>query len=463
MLGDLSEAYKRFEEQVELTDRAFQKFREMQTEHGMDASDFRDAKGELRRRLAVLDDELSRYMAKDYGVEVEPLVSAAPKKEAVEPHACVAEPRQSYRVRRGNAYQNWLRTHQPFHWFVHFYGIMTGGGFDAIIGNPPYIELSDITGKYTIKGLNLAETGNLYALCIERFSMLTRRAGRCGVIVPISSVSTPRMFALMQHMHTIFSPLHLSHFAVRPGKLFNGVDMNLTIVLGKATTPGNQHGIWSTRYNRWNEEARHVLFPSLAYAPSEISEDLQCIPKIGNAGEAMLFTLLRKQPPLSRVATSSMGEELYYHSGGRYFRKCLRQPLSNEYKRLVVPKGMGPAVLCLLTSSLYYWYWLTISDCYHVTKRDVSGLPLSPGIADDKTFVRLAAALLKDLNSNATRRVRSRASGEEQVEINFHVARSKSILDEIDVALARHYGMRPDQTDLVVSNDAKYRVRDEDE
>jgi hypothetical protein len=160
---------------------------------------------------------------------------------------------------------------------------------------------------------------------------------------------------------------------------------------------------------------------------------------------------------------SSTGDELYYHSGGRYFRKCLRNQLSNEYKRLVVPKGMGPAVLCLLTSSLYYWYWLTISDCYHVTKRDVNGLPLPSGIAEDKTFVRLAADLLKDLDANATRRVRSRASGNEQVEINFNVARSKNILDEIDVSLARHYGMRRDQTDLVISNDAKYRVRDDDE
>ena len=28
--------------------------------------------------------------------------------------------------------------HQPFHWFVEFYGIMTKGGFDVVIGNPPW-------------------------------------------------------------------------------------------------------------------------------------------------------------------------------------------------------------------------------------------------------------------------------------------------------------------------------------
>ena len=37
LLGDSSDAYQRFEEQVELADRAFDQFRELQTEHGMDA------------------------------------------------------------------------------------------------------------------------------------------------------------------------------------------------------------------------------------------------------------------------------------------------------------------------------------------------------------------------------------------------------------------------------------------
>jgi hypothetical protein len=32
------------------------------------------------------------------------------------------------------AYAKWSRTHQPFHWFIQFYGILSDGGFDVIIG-----------------------------------------------------------------------------------------------------------------------------------------------------------------------------------------------------------------------------------------------------------------------------------------------------------------------------------------
>jgi tRNA1(Val) A37 N6-methylase TrmN6 len=38
-------------------------------------------------------------------------------------------------------YEDWLNSHQPFHWFAEFYEIVhDNGGFDVIIGNPPYVQ-----------------------------------------------------------------------------------------------------------------------------------------------------------------------------------------------------------------------------------------------------------------------------------------------------------------------------------
>ena len=40
-------------------------------------------------------------------------------------------------------FADWKRSHQPFHWFVEFFGILNAGGFDVIIGNPPYLNIEE--------------------------------------------------------------------------------------------------------------------------------------------------------------------------------------------------------------------------------------------------------------------------------------------------------------------------------
>ena len=100
--------------------QTFDKFRQLQTEG--DGSVPAADKLELQKRLKALEDELNRHLAGEYGVKVSDKV----------------------------AFSNWVKSHQPFHWFIQFYGILNGGGFDVIIGNPPYVEYSKLRNEYTI-------------------------------------------------------------------------------------------------------------------------------------------------------------------------------------------------------------------------------------------------------------------------------------------------------------------------
>lgn len=100
------------DEKAEIADRAFQQFRQQQVEHDMDAAKYKNGKSEVRRRLKELNCELDRYLARQYGVH----------------------------INEEEDFKEWLSSHHPFHWFVEFYRIIKGGGFDAIIGNPPYVS-----------------------------------------------------------------------------------------------------------------------------------------------------------------------------------------------------------------------------------------------------------------------------------------------------------------------------------
>ena len=417
------------EERAEIADRAFRKFREMQTEHGMDASEFAATKVELRKRLDDLRDELDQYLADDYGVK----------------------------TKNRRTYQEWRDSHQPFHWFVEFYKIMQGGGFDIIIGNPPYVEIPKISNQYSLKGNKLIQTGNLYAVCLERFFQLLNSNQRYGVIVPISSVSTPRMLPLMQLL-VENSSIYISNFAVRPAKLFVGVDMNLSIFVGAPHMKENKNRIFTTSYNRWNESARKYLFRTISYIESPFYEPFAALPKIGLEIDQDILDKIMQYEPLARLRTKGARNPIYYHSGGRYFRKCLRKKLSNEYKELSLRDNTEDSILCLLSSSFYYWLWIVFSDCYHVTRADIDMITVPDSMITDKRLHRLSNSLVDDLEKNAKVRVRRRADGSEQKEVNYLVGKSKYLIDKIDRVLAEHYGLSEEEVSYLVNYDTKYRM-----
>ena len=383
-------ALQRIEEEAETASRAFDRFREQQTELGGEVT--AEHKKDLRDRLRRLDNQLDRHLATEYGIDP-------------------ADPA---------AYEPWRVSHQPFHWFIEFYGIMNKGGFDVVIGNPPYVEYSKVRQIYTIRDYETESCGNLYAVSAERFLSLLRWASRYGIIVPISSVSTPRMLPLMR-LAMSKSTIHVSNFAVRPSKLFDGVDMNLSIFLGTRDVKETHNRLFTTAYNRWNESYRENLFVSMSYVASDFDGASSAIPKVGTEIELDITRKLAKHQTLIRFQKGQSEEPIYWHSGGRYFRKCLRRKLSNEYKELLLDEGTSSPILCLLSSSLYYWLWIVVSDCYHVTRGDIEMVPVPEVLTKDARLHKLADALLEDLEEHAVIRLRKRADGTERKEVNYMV------------------------------------------
>ena len=142
---------------------------------------------ELRERLDALRAELDRYLASEYG------------------------------VRDGDevAYKQWRTNHEPFHWFIEFYGIMHRGGFDVIVGNPPYVEYRAVK-DYRITGYETLSCGNLYAFVLERSYDALRNGGRMGMIVQLSLSCTERMAPIQEKLSDLSNSIWFAHFDDRP-------------------------------------------------------------------------------------------------------------------------------------------------------------------------------------------------------------------------------------------------------
>ena len=356
-LGFGKDEVKRIEEEAEVVDLAFRKFHQMQTHFGMDAAAFAESKQDLRQRLDKLARELDAYLAKDYGVATD-----KPKPLA-----------------------EWQKSHQPFHWFAEFYGIMAKGGFDVIVGNPPYIELKEIR-SYVIRGYRCEAAGNLYAPVIERCFQVGPKQGRLGFIVPVSSISTDRYESLQSLLST--RRLHFSSFDDRPSRLFDGLEhIRLTIhILGPAAAEDDYH---STRYNKWAAVERPALFQLFRYERCRKALVDGALPKLSFALEPPIIEKLRSQRhKLSDFYSRSGEQTIFYSRKVGYFLQVLdfqprvldgqgnlRPP--SEFKELTFAKAEeAKLALCCLNSNLFYWFVTVFSDCRHVNKREVDSFPI---------------------------------------------------------------------------------------
>ncbi len=440
LLGSAADDYRQFEEDLELVERAFTQFRAQQTTHGGRVT-HRD-KQELRRRLEKLTAQLDRYLAGEYGVKLE-------------------KPRE---------FEAWKASHQPFHWFAEFYGIMRTGGFDVIIGNPPYVELNALTG-YRARGYTCEDAGNLYALVLERCATLVAGSGYQGFIVPVSSISTDRYRSLQSLLTS--RAVHYSSFDDRPSRLFDGLEhIRLTIhILG---TPLSSPHFFSTRYNKWNSDERASLFEDLRFTLAERMLVHETLPKLCSGIERELMRKLTAQSrTLSSFYARTGRHVIYYSRKVGYFLQVLdfeprvldgrgnRRPPS-EFKELrFETKEHAHLALCCLNSNLFYWFVTVFSDCRHVNKREVDAFPvdlgtLASGIAASN-LLALAKNLMTDLKEHSEEREMRFAHDTLTVQCIFP-KQSKHVVDEIDRVLAKHCGFTDEEMDFIINYDIKYRM-----
>lgn len=438
---DFGNDMQRIDESAEIADRAFQKFREMQTEHGMDAAQFTEAKANLRRRLDALNQELNRYLAGEYGVDV--------KKPA--------------------AFEQWRQSHQPFHWFVEFYSILKRGGFDVIIGNPPYVEYRLVKSSYKLQqGCYQSETAdNLYAFCMERSGALLRRYGCFGMIIPAGVLGLDDAASLREVLLKRFTHNFCSTYAIRPSKLFDGVDQRLCIYIGKVNKESS-YTIWTTRYHHWNSDERTALFPCLTYCGAFQYERLKRIPQIGSHEAASILAKLEsksKRLVSSYFSSDRYGYIMHYHRSPRYwirsmdfeqyFKSQARNRSVHHFRNLYFNNiSEGKIVGAILNSSLFFFWFLSVGNGRNITVSDVESFPV--GELNKKNLKELPdifAQLMSDYKANSLIKVRQDCEFQE-----FRPSQSKSIIDKIDRVLAQHYDFTDEELDFIINYDIKYRM-----
>lgn len=446
---DFDNTMERITRKAQDVERSFKKFREMQTDMTLDSLLMAEVKAQVRAQLKELNDVLNGYLAAEYGIDRNNIT----KQEDYD-----------------QQFAYWRQTHQPFHWFIEFYGIMQDGGFDVIIGNPPYVEYGEkLKAQYRLLDYRTLSCGNLHAYIAERVLRLANVSGHLGLIVPLPALNTSRMEPLQQiikpRLGTNGRSLHIAAFDERPSSLFVGVDQRLAIEVFSAMSSSPY--LATTGINRWASATRESLFELINYAKqsAQTQQIKQSILKIkDNCLESRMLILLYRNPLLEIYKSNTRSDNIlaYRTAGGRYWKVVLDHPFGSESlsNKIAYLNGItGRQAVALISSSTFWWYYSCHFDMYNLKDYMIFGFRF--GGASEQTLdelEQLGAELGKSLEANSTvETVKSKTRGNVTSQ-RYVASKSKPIIDEIDRVLAQHYGFTDEELDFIINYDIKYRM-----
>ena len=430
------------EEGMEKVAMTYKRFKEIQLNQHADMESFKQAKNELNSRLQELNNTLNRRL---------------------------------HSTQSALKYDDWLASHQPFHWLAEFYQIIKGnGGFDVVIGNPPYVVYTEANSSYKLKGYQTITCSNLYAYCCERSFIILNAQGRFGMIVPNSSISADKLNPL-QKIFTINKSSWISNYSWRPSKLFEGADMLLAIII---STNNNEKKIYSSMYQKWYGEYRESLFENIKYNNVSHTFIEGSIPKIPTTN---YFSLIEKltikakgKSALNYFLNSPTSYKFYYFRAVQYWVKILDkephyldngvQTVTGEMKPVYCTnEDLKYVLIALLSSTLYFVHYITWASCQVMNSRDFKfPIDIESLVSQNiNKLVLLGKKLQKDYQDNShtiTRSYSKKGRDFEMQKQHFFIKKSKPIIDEIDKVLAQHYGFTDEELDFIINYDIKYRM-----
>ena len=138
------------------------------------------------------------------------------------------------------------------------------------------------------------------------------------------------------------------------------------------------------------------------------------------------------------------------------------EQISTQVKALnLATKQDASTMVAALNSSLFYWWFLLLSDCRHLNLREIESFPLGlerMGKSTKQRLARLTDDLMESFRLHSQRKETRYQTTGKVVYDEFNQKPSKPIVDKIDRVLAEHYGFTDEELDFIINYDIKYRM-----
>lgn len=341
----------------------------------------------------------------------------------------------------------WRSSHLPFHWFIEYPEVFGRGGFDVVVGNPPYISRQKVTG-YRWTGYRTTTLPDIFAPCVERSVSLVKGNGRFSMILPISFQFSADFEEARAVVAERFGDIWVSTYSRNPAALFSaglGVRSSIVVASGGRSESST---IRSSRLNRWVDEYRPMLFENLRF--SEVPESLLAHgwPRVGSD---RIGDLLRQLTRETRVlAPGSRGSHfLRFRSIALYYISTFLQdpPAYSLDGQPIRQTGVGKlayvtekeavAALAISLSKTALLWWAATSDDFHVTVSGLGSTPVPAALESGPLLDSLAALGATLAESMHDHIIYTKYAGKWMG--NYDIKRVRHLTDEVDRLLLREF------------------------
>lgn len=317
--------------------------------------------------------------------------------------------------------------------------------YDIIVGNPPYVE--DFKS-----GLELEKKyGNIYANVLINAAKQLAPNGSMGFIIPLSYISTPRMSDLRDELIGAVSEQYIMSYADRPDCLFDSVHQKLCILIGKQKK--NSKRIYTGNYQYWYKEERNNLFSNTQVVRNSFYSE-SWIPKLGTDIDVAIFRKITDPKRTQSVyAVSREGDEsVYLNRREAFWMKAYREKVDDpEYKIFSFDsKYEADYCYCLINSSLFWWYWIATSDCWHVSK-ELNGF-MAPFTGNYRRASKLAMALRQKLEETKV------YVGTKQTDYEYKHRECVEEIHAIDTYINNIFGLTKEESKYIKEFAFRYRT-----
>jgi len=422
-------------EECDVVSRAFQRYKEIQINGYENKQDFTDAKNELDSRLHKLTDNLNKCIHK-----------------------------QHY---EGIAYKTWLQTHQPFHWFAEFYEIVhNNGGFDVIIGNPPYVKMKKIDYKCNVQGFDCS---NIYGYIIRSCFNILNNKSRYGFIVMHNLAFSNNFEDVRKILLKNATNAWFSFFARIPAGLFSGdsaeVRVRNCVFLMEKCENKTDKKYYTTRIHRWLSKARGELFAKLTYTTFTKTD---VIPMF-NSDTLSVFFENANGKKLAEYVVSQSNHKLYFKQSAYnwiaissepapcYDKKDKQIPQSKVNDFFLISKESAIMTLLRLNGKLLFSQWLTYGDEFDVTKNDLLSAKVSFHLLSEDDRNQLLE-LYKQFSNEISDTVQFKLNAGKNVG-TFNTSKLWHITDKSDMIFLKYLCDNPDEVFEAVENHISQTIK----